>query len=304
MPPRDNRGPRAKNWCFTLNNYTQNDVDRLSSPIDGVVYVVFGREVGANGTPHLQGTICFRDRKRLSQVVAVIPRSHCTVTRLIEQSIAYCKKDGDFVEWGDPPTTNSNRRDNSNESEIEAFKHTVRDEGIYDHNTLRELHSLVWATHERFCIQYIDQNRPRPVQQTHPLRPWQQELNALLLLEPDPRKIHFIVDTAGNAGKSWFARYFCRLHDNAQIVVPGRKADMAYIIKEDSKTLFFDCPRSKQGEFIQYDFLEELKNGVIFSPKYESKMKEFATPHVVVLMNEHPDMSKLSGDRYSVKVLN
>ena len=78
---------------------------------------------------------------------------------------------------------------------------------------------------------------------------------------------------------------------------------MAYVVNEDNKVFFFDCPRSKQGEFIQYDFLEELKNGFIFSPKYESRVKTLRTPHVVVLMNEYPDLEKLSADRYSITTL-
>lgn len=90
------------------------------------------------------------------------------------------------------------------------------------------------------------------------------------------------------------------MNDNATIIIPGKKADMAYVVNPDCKTFFFDCPRSKQGEFIQYDFLEELKNGLIISPKYESKMKRLNTPHVVVLTNETPDMTKLSSDRYSI----
>ena len=120
---------------------------------------------------------------------------------------------------------------------------------------------------------------------------------------PHKREIIFIVDRVGNQGKSWFSRYFCERHDSAQIIVPGKKADMAYVVREDMKTFFLDCPRSKQGEYIQYDFLEELKNGYLFSPKYESRLKEFKTPHVVVFMNESPDMHKLSRDRYSVTVL-
>jgi hypothetical protein len=35
------------------------------------------------------------------------------------------------------------------------------------------------------------------------------------------------------------------------------------------------------------------------SPKYESCMKEYPNMHVVVLMNEDPDMNALSSDRYS-----
>jgi hypothetical protein len=87
------------------------------------------------------------------------------------------------------------------------------------------------------------------------------------------------------------------------IIVPGKKADMARILREDCKVFFFDCPPSKQGEFIQYDLLEEIKNGYVFSGKYHRVIKKFKTPHVVVCMNELPDMTKLSHDRYTIKKL-
>lgn len=100
------QGPRAKHWCFTLNNYTDNDLDRLATPIPGVGYLIFGREVSSTGTPHLQGTVCFLSRKRRPQVITTIGKSRCTVARSLFQSIEYCKKDGDFVEVGAPsPST-------------------------------------------------------------------------------------------------------------------------------------------------------------------------------------------------------
>jgi hypothetical protein len=294
-------GPRAKNWCFTLNNYTPEDVDRLLQPIAGVEYLIFGREVSSTGTPHLQGFVCFRSRKRLSQTLAVVGVAHCTVTRSVEKSIEYCKKDDDFSEVGIPPQPSPQGTKKGN-SEIEEFKQSVK-EGVTDVAELRELHSGVCAQFPKFVVQYLDDLRPKHAVAAHPLRLWQQELYGVLILPPDERLIEFVVDRTGNQGKSWFARYYTDMHDNAQIVIPGKKADMALTIREEAKVFFFDCPRSKQGEYIQYDFLEELKNGLIFSPKYESKIKKLATPHVVVLMNEHPDETKLSGDRYSVRVL-
>lgn len=303
MPPR---GPNAKHWSFTLNNYTQDDLDRLASAHAEVDYLIFGKEVGASGTPHLQGTVCFRSRKRLPQVTSIIGSAHCSVTRSLLGSINYCKKEGDWVEVGTnpllkPPPTGQRKE---GESELEEFKKAVKEEGIRDPKTLRELHSSVCAAYPRFVDQYLEDNIETHSVAPHPLRQWQQDLYGRLILEPNPREIIFLVDVAGNQGKSWFARYYTDLHDNAQIIVPGKKADMAFIVDPSMKVFFFDCPRSKQGEFIQYDFLEELKNGFIFSPKYQSKCKKLAIPHIVVLMNEHPDMTKLSEDRYSVTILN
>ena len=292
-------GPKAKSWCFTLNNYTPDDLDRLSVPINGVVYLIYGKEIASTGTPHLQGTVCFQSRKRRSQVVAIIGGAHCTVTRYLLQSIEYCKKDGDFIEWGVIPNVGEKGQ---KRSDLEEFKASVK-EGVTSMKELRELHSSVCALYPRFVEDYISDCREEVKVPAHPLRDWQQTLNAKLLQPPDPREITFIVDITGNQGKSWFARYYCDLHDNAQFIIPGKKADMALTIQTNNRVFFFDCPRSKQGEYIQYDFLEELKNGNIFSPKYMSKMKFLNHPHVVVFMNEQPDREKLSSDRYSITVL-
>jgi hypothetical protein len=155
-------GPRAKNWCFTINNYTPQDVDRLSAALDGVEYLVIGKEVGASGTPHLQGTVRFQSRKRRSQVIAVIGQSHCTVTMHLPQSIDYCKKDGDFTEVGIPPGRGNGRQ--GARSDLEDFKASVK-EGVTDMAELREMHSKVCAQYPRFVQEYI---RDRKKKKLHP----------------------------------------------------------------------------------------------------------------------------------------
>lgn len=151
-------GPRAKHWCFTMNNYTPEDLDRLSSPIPGVQYLIFGKEVGSSGTPHLQGTVCFQSRKRLKQVTDIIGQAHCSVTRYLSQSIEYCKKDGEITEWGEKPNTG---KKGENRSDLEEFKQSVK-EGITDLSILRELHSGVCARYPRFVLEYIEDNKPPP----------------------------------------------------------------------------------------------------------------------------------------------
>lgn len=285
-------GPRAKNWCFTLNNYTEQDLERLRGSLEDVVYLVCGKEVGASGTPHLQGFVSFRSRKRMTQCIRTIGQAHFSVTRFVPQSIEYCKKDGDYFEQGEAPKEKGR-------CDLEDFKRSVK-EGITDMRELRELHTGVCARYPNFVKDYIADYKVKVCVATHPLYPWQVELNAELNLPPDDRLIKFLVDTTGNHGKSWFCRYYCDIHDNAQIILPGKKADMAYLVREDCRVFFIDAPRSKQGDFIQYDFLEELKNGYVFSSKYQSEIKRFKAPHVVVCMNEYPDMEKLSADRYSI----
>ena len=155
------RGVQAKHWCFTLNNYTPEDLDRLSSPLNGVDYLIYGKEIGASGTPHLQGTVCVRSRKILRQVVGVIGQAHCSVTRSLLQSIEYCKKDGDFSEFGRVPEDALKRgRGSDTTSELEEFKHSVK-EGVLCMKELRELHSEVCAAFPRFVREYVEDNRPK-----------------------------------------------------------------------------------------------------------------------------------------------
>jgi len=292
--------PGAKHWCFTLNNYTVVDVERLRGleANQSVSYCVFGREIGDSGTPHLQGFVSFLTRKTRAAAVALLGQAHFTVARQVAQSIEYCKKDGDFEEVGQPPSTSQGQR-----SDLDAFKEDVV-QGNLDLKSLRSLHSDVYARFPRFCIEFVLDHQPKPDLPAHPLRPWQQQLFDDLLLPPDPRKVVFLVDIQGNSGKTWFSHYFCNQDVRpAQVLLPGKKADMSYALDSTTTVLFVDAPRSKQGEYLQYDFLEEVKNGYVFSSKYESRLKRLNPCHVVVSMNEEPDLTKLSFDRYDIRRL-
>lgn len=93
---------RARAWCFTLNNYTEGEV----KSIDEVEcrYMIYGREVGEEGTPHLQGYVYFQCQKTGSAVKKLLPRAHLEVAKgNPEQNVQYCSKQGDVTERGDKP---------------------------------------------------------------------------------------------------------------------------------------------------------------------------------------------------------
>lgn len=93
---------QARSWCFTLNNWTEAEFNILKAVL--CVYLVIGKETGENGTPHLQGYISFDSRKRLGAVKVFAPRAHWEVARgSPKQASDYCKKDGDFFEFGELP---------------------------------------------------------------------------------------------------------------------------------------------------------------------------------------------------------
>ena len=98
--------PQSKHFCFTLNNYTDEEQERLRGSLssDVVRYAIFGREVGAEGTPHLQGYVSCSKRFRFDGLREAlgVPRLALLVAKGNEQhNYDYCSKEGDFEEFGE-----------------------------------------------------------------------------------------------------------------------------------------------------------------------------------------------------------
>lgn len=116
---------KAKNWCFTLNNYTEDDLHRLRDWANSTAcsYLIFGRERGESGTPHLQGYVQLHARQRLRYL-----RVNLSITAHFEcargspkQASDYCKKDGDFEEFGEISKGQGRR------SDLEAVVQAIRE---------------------------------------------------------------------------------------------------------------------------------------------------------------------------------
>lgn len=94
---------RKRHYVFTWNNYPADAVQTLRA-IPAVRHLVVGREVGANGTPHLQGKVTFDHACSERAARRKLPGCHVEAQRGTHaQAIAYCKKDGDFEEVGEAP---------------------------------------------------------------------------------------------------------------------------------------------------------------------------------------------------------
>lgn len=95
---------RGKRWCFTINNYTEADIERLRG-LD-YEYLIFGKEEGEQEhTPHLQGFVVLKNRKTFNSVKKMIgEQAHIELARGSNAEASdYCKKDGNFTELGELP---------------------------------------------------------------------------------------------------------------------------------------------------------------------------------------------------------
>lgn len=89
---------RSRAWCLTINNYTEEEYNDIQAHGE---YGILGREVGQEGTPHLQGYIYFKDAKRLSTLKKINQRAHWEQSKGGHKSNQkYCSKENNFVEWG------------------------------------------------------------------------------------------------------------------------------------------------------------------------------------------------------------
>lgn len=88
-----NQAPKkSRNWCFTLNNYTVEELTQITQRFRNEKYL-FQEEVGEQKTPHLQGVIGFKNARSFNSVKKLIPRAHIEVCRSFAASVLYCSKE-------------------------------------------------------------------------------------------------------------------------------------------------------------------------------------------------------------------
>ena len=302
----------AKRWCFTLNNYSTAEVEKICECLTGnlCVYAIVGKECGSKtGTRHLQGFVHFKARKYMKSLKKLLgDRAHLEIARGSDkQNKVYCEKEGDvLLECGVPaenPTTNKSFLI------AKEIVEMVAGGGIALSTLLDmdEKYVQAYAKHTAFvdtCIvkkkdadglfDFKEENLTDHLVMYR----WQVELYDMLVnCEPHPRNILWYVDTVGGAGKSTFCNYFMCRH-RAVCFSGGKLNDLAYVYDREP-VVFFDLVRSGCNDYL-YGFMEQIKNGRIFCSKYQSCFKFFSRPHVVVFANSYPAVGAFSADRLEV----
>lgn len=121
----------------------------------------------------------------------------------------------------------------------------------------------------------------------------------------DFRTIYWIFDPNGNWGKSLVQKYLVDNHN--AMMCAGAGKDMAYAIAKYHETkerwpdwVLVNLPKSTDEKYISYGMLEQFKDTLVFSGKYESCMLRFPPIKLVVFANMEPDYSQWSDDRLKV----
>lgn len=133
-------------------------------------------------------------------------------------------------------------------------------------------------------------------------RQWQQEMLKRLEAEPDDREIVW-VHGPPKSGKSSFIKSLAIQGKCLQ--VNGGVADIQYAVAEMVKA--GNPPRCivwyltyEEGTTVSWRAVENVKDGMFFSPKYESGMCLYDNPHVWIFANFAPGAISVASDRIVV----
>lgn len=135
---------------------------------------------------------------------------------------------------------------------------------------------------------------------------WQKDIIKTISGKSNDRIIHWFWSEKGEIGKTEFTKYLV-YHYGAQFV-QGKKSDIMCAVtgpdgkKKISNIYIFGFSRSVE-DYVSYDAIETLKDGMIFSGKYESGSRLIPKPHILVFCNFEPDYEAMSKDRWKVTKL-
>lgn len=147
---------KSRNWVFTLNNYTDEEVTHLRNEEnvpDLYRYICWGFETApSTGTPHLQGYVVFKNLVRMQTVKTALgaPRIHVQPMRgTLEQNRDYCNKGGEFEEHGQRPMSQQEKGNAQKRRYEDAWEAALTgnmdaidaDIRIRHYNTLKRIHA-------------------------------------------------------------------------------------------------------------------------------------------------------------------
>lgn len=138
------------------------------------------------------------------------------------------------------------------------------------------------------------------------LRPFQQAIVNIANKPVCNRAIYWFYELKGNTGKTTLSEYLHIFH--GAITTGGKPADMKHAVARwqeitGTNPIIIVVDIQRRGDFNSDSAigLEEIKNGLFFSGKYESAMvHSVRKPHIFIFSNYPPQKDLFSEDRWKI----
>lgn len=309
-----------RNYVFTLNNPDYFDPEDFPETGSGPLlpdlelltdlrYASYQLETGAEGTLHFQGYLEFHRPQRLAAVKrGQFVYAHFEVRRGTRiQARDYTQKpEGQCC----GPWTHGTwiggqgARTDLNDAATDLL-------GSRDLRQFALQHPGMYVKHHAGFAKLLETTRPLPEQPEPVWRPWQLDALAIVDGLPDPRKVHWFVDYEGGKGKSFLVRYLAT--NRGALPLSSARHDRLLQAFNGERVVTFDFSRdvssagagggSDAHDRTPYAVIESIKNGVVFSGFYGGGPRIYGIPHVLCFSNFDPDQTKLSADRWDIRIL-
>ena len=269
----DHSGKQTRVWLFTVNNFRPTDMDELGEAFrrkDSKCKFVMAEEVGANGTPHIQGAVEFSKRKRWDQGMPNWAKfGNRASVRMAKgtwlENLVYCTKEAGHKQFYN----------------CAAPRASVPIVVISDEEMGEQ--KYVWMHR---VIALVD----GPIDPRKIIWVWDS-----------------LGGTGKSRLCKWL---LVKKKDRGAIMSGGKQSDMLNAIKtyceksaEDKTIVEFpeivicDVPMSAHEHF-SYGGIEAIKNGCFYASKYEGGQFVFNAPHLIVFANFGPKYDEFGRDRF------
>lgn len=291
----------SRSFCFT--DFT--DIEPIYEP-KYMRYIIYQREKTKEGKEHWQGYVELykpmtlkRCQKLLGYTTAHLEKRRGTR----DQARKYCMKEksrvSEYKEKGDWNAGGQGTR-----NDLTKLTELI-EEGYTDYDLLQMNPEIInrymkFIQHARYIINeenskiYIKENYTNIT-----LNKMQNEVIEHMNAQDD-RKITWVYDEVGNSGKTYLSKHLIAAKGAVRFT-NGRTGDIAFAYNNED-IIIFDFARSCE-ERINYQIIEDLKNGILFSSKYNSKCKIFNPPKIVIMANFMPNLKSMSEDRWDIIIV-
>lgn len=154
MTETNNNNKPAKTWLLTINYLNvpenPNDIECIKGWLPECTRVVLSREVGAQGTVHLQGAITFRVAKRLSALKKLHGRAHWIIANS-RDPFTYCIKSDSDVK------INHESREQGRRTDIEAVAKKLKTQ---PEHVVAEENPEIWVRYRNGLKQWLKDIKP------------------------------------------------------------------------------------------------------------------------------------------------
>jgi len=115
---------------------------------------------------------------------------------------------------------------------------------------------------------------------------WQQEIKDIVAEKATSRTIYWYWEPDGGVGKTSFARHMAIKYDIAYFN-EAKKSDI-YNNYKGQPIIIFNLNSQVPVERLNFGVFETLKDGILYSGKYEGKTMVYNYPHIIIFANQPP----------------